>query len=106
RTIQWPLTYIAVSFAWIFFRANSLSDAFYITSHLFNGLNEPLKYLTTIKVHALWDYLGMHTLESTSSVMKLLILTLTLYGLLNFLIAQRASSMLRNTSLFVRWTVY
>ncbi len=30
-------TFSTVSFLWIFFRANSLSDAFYIISHLFTG---------------------------------------------------------------------
>jgi len=31
------LTFLLVCFAWIFFRANSLSDALYIVSHLFTG---------------------------------------------------------------------
>jgi alginate O-acetyltransferase complex protein AlgI len=31
------LTFCAVSFAWIFFRARNISDAFYISSHLFSG---------------------------------------------------------------------
>jgi alginate O-acetyltransferase complex protein AlgI len=30
-------TFILVAFAWIFFRANTISDAFYIVSHLFTG---------------------------------------------------------------------
>jgi alginate O-acetyltransferase complex protein AlgI len=34
RTIT---TFILVAFAWIFFRANSLSDAIYIVSHFFSG---------------------------------------------------------------------
>ncbi|VVB66538.1 MBOAT, membrane-bound O-acyltransferase family [Candidatus Gugararchaeum adminiculabundum] len=33
------LTFSLVCFGWIFFRANSLSDAVYIISHLFSGLN-------------------------------------------------------------------
>lgn len=31
-------TFILICFAWIFFRANSVSDAFYISSHLFEGI--------------------------------------------------------------------
>jgi alginate O-acetyltransferase complex protein AlgI len=33
----WLLTFLAVNFAWIFFRADSISDAFYIIHHLFSG---------------------------------------------------------------------
>ncbi len=31
-------TFLLVAFAWIFFRANSLADAFYIVEHLFTGI--------------------------------------------------------------------
>ncbi len=31
------ITFLLVSFAWIFFRSNHLSDAFYIVTHLFTG---------------------------------------------------------------------
>jgi len=36
RFIQVFLTFNLVSFAWIFFRANSLSDAWYVVTHLFS----------------------------------------------------------------------
>ncbi len=36
------LTFSLVCFSWIFFRANSLYDAFYIVSHLGAGLDRPL----------------------------------------------------------------
>jgi alginate O-acetyltransferase complex protein AlgI len=35
--ISVSITFAMVTFAWIFFRANSLSDAFYIITHLFTG---------------------------------------------------------------------
>ncbi len=38
RTLQVAGTFLLVCFAWIFFRANSLSDALYIVSHLFVDL--------------------------------------------------------------------
>ena len=37
RSLQIVVTFSLVSFAWIFFRANSLSDAIYISLHLFSG---------------------------------------------------------------------
>lgn len=33
------------TFAWIFFRARNVSDAFYILIHVFDGITEPLVYL-------------------------------------------------------------
>jgi D-alanyl-lipoteichoic acid acyltransferase DltB (MBOAT superfamily) len=41
-------TLFLVCFAWIFFRAASLSDASYIVSHLFTGWNEQVRLGTTI----------------------------------------------------------
>jgi alginate O-acetyltransferase complex protein AlgI len=43
------VTFLSVCFAWIFFRANSISDAFYIISHLFTG----------------WEGLGIRALKAT-----------------------------------------
>jgi alginate O-acetyltransferase complex protein AlgI len=39
--IKVGITFLLITFAWIFFRANNLSDAFYIVTHLFQGLNDP-----------------------------------------------------------------
>jgi len=39
------ITFHLVCFAWIFFRANSLSDAYYIITHLFAGLGGELAHL-------------------------------------------------------------
>lgn len=44
------LTFILVVFAWIFFRANSLSDAWFIVNHLFSGASD-------------WVDLGMVSLQ-------------------------------------------
>ena len=38
-------TFLFVCFAWIFFRANSLSDAGYVLCHIFDGITNPLGYL-------------------------------------------------------------
>ncbi|MBP9069675.1 MAG: MBOAT family protein, partial [Bacteroidia bacterium] len=40
--IQIVTTFLLVSFAWIFFRADSLSDAYYICTNLFTGLGESI----------------------------------------------------------------
>ncbi|HWR72681.1 MAG TPA: MBOAT family O-acyltransferase [Nitrospirota bacterium] len=38
RTFRAVATFLLISFAWIFFRSNSLGDAVYIITHLFSGL--------------------------------------------------------------------
>lgn len=42
--IKLILTFCVICFTWIFFRANSLSDAGYIISHLFSGIGSPAAY--------------------------------------------------------------
>jgi alginate O-acetyltransferase complex protein AlgI len=48
RLLATILTFTAVCFAWIFFRAQSLSDASYIIKNLFNGLGQQLVYLVAL----------------------------------------------------------
>lgn len=38
KVVQTIVTFALVAFAWIFFRANSVEDAFYVVTHLHNGL--------------------------------------------------------------------
>jgi len=37
HVLQVAVTFSLICFAWIFFRANSMADAFYVVSHLFDG---------------------------------------------------------------------
>ena len=39
-------TFVFVCFAWIFFRANSVSDVGYVLTHMFAGMSQPLTYIT------------------------------------------------------------
>jgi alginate O-acetyltransferase complex protein AlgI len=42
KSLQVITTFSLITFAWIFFRANSMSDAYYIITHLFSNINEQL----------------------------------------------------------------
>lgn len=60
RLVQVLVTFNLVSFAWIFFRAGSLNDGFYVATHLFSGVGSylvavasHLGHLTQLKY--LWD---------------------------------------------------
>ncbi|MEJ8801761.1 MBOAT family O-acyltransferase [Pontibacter sp. H249] len=43
KAVQVGTTFALVCFAWIFFRANSITDAWYIITHMFSGLTESAK---------------------------------------------------------------
>lgn len=56
---QLPLTFIVLCFTWIFFRANTIQDAFWIISRLFWDIGRPLSYLKTAVICLDMPYLSM-----------------------------------------------
>jgi alginate O-acetyltransferase complex protein AlgI len=64
RILEIIFTFHTVCFAWIFFRANSLADAFYIVSHLFSGLK--------LEFNNSW---GLTTINMTMLVVAVFIMT-------------------------------
>jgi D-alanyl-lipoteichoic acid acyltransferase DltB (MBOAT superfamily) len=73
RALSTALTLALVAFAWIFFRANSLPDAFYIATHLFQGWGR----LPTAQLPAALAGLGRHVvaelLVAAGAVLALII---------------------------------
>ena len=65
RILEIILTFHIVCFAWIFFRANTLTDAFYIVSHLFSGLRLEFN-----------NSLGLTTINITMLVIAVFIMTM------------------------------
>ena len=45
--IRMFLTFVFVTLAWLFFRANDLEDAFYVLGHMFDGILHPVSYIKT-----------------------------------------------------------
>ena len=43
---RWLLTFLYVAAAWVFFRAQSLTEVFYIFGHMFTGVGNPVTYVT------------------------------------------------------------
>lgn len=52
RALRMCITFQLVSFAWIFFRAKTLSDAWYVVSHLFSGFKATISLLTDVTNYA------------------------------------------------------
>ena len=50
RLFQWLGTFICICFAWLFFRANSLSDAMYVIHKAFFNIEQPIEYLKTFVI--------------------------------------------------------
>lgn len=50
KFLKISITFCLVTFAWIFFRANSISDAFYIITHLHTGLTPGISLLTQLGI--------------------------------------------------------
>ena len=76
------VTFFLVSFAWIFFRANTISDAIYIISNLFSGwgrgltfeafekmpFGRPLKFELVVSLFAIGILLVVHLIERRENI--------------------------------------
>ena len=108
---RWPLFYKAlrilftfslVSFAWIFFRAPTISSAWYIVSHLFSGLGDTFRHLGDAGYRA-------HTIFLDQSVLRVLITIGAILFMEGIHFLQRHGSirhMFAAKPLVFRWAVY
>ena len=98
-------TFLLVSFAWIFFRANSISDAFYIVGHLFDGVGAWLSRLLAFD-------LGRETIAPLLMGQNLweFVLALGSIAFMEFVhLLQRHYRMrhfMREKPRWLRWTIY
>jgi alginate O-acetyltransferase complex protein AlgI len=90
-------TFILVSFAWIFFRADTFETAKYIISHLGLGVQEI--YTSVISKQPAFDYLGISKIFALSLILFLEIVN---YLKINYNI----SNWFTKQPLAVRWSVY
>ena len=93
------ITFILVSFAWIFFRANNIEDAFYIINHLFISSNDIFN-LNEISI----QFRGIGVFQEDIVKCILLILILIIYSL--FERSGNVWNKLENQPKWLRWMVY
>jgi D-alanyl-lipoteichoic acid acyltransferase DltB (MBOAT superfamily) len=76
RFIQVGTTFSLVCLAWVFFRANNINDAWYITTHMFSGFVESAKAILSDvdRARLKWLYLGQIKEVWGISVLSLFIL--------------------------------
>ena len=99
RVCQILITFNLVCFSWIFFRANNLSDAFYIVTHLTKGFN---KALINYNVFAEHVFIGVKQGE-----FALIICLIFFIMFIDWLSKDREiGDLILNRSFWLRWTVY
>lgn len=94
---QLPVTFTILCFTWIFFRANSIQDAFRIISGLFWDIGRPLRYLQTGII-----CLGVSPAAALGMCLSVALLAVYDYRSLKLDVIQVFS----NQKWFVRWPVY
>lgn len=78
KAAQIGTTFALVCLAWVFFRANTIGDAWYITTHLFSGLAETAQAIITNEdgVRSNLLYLGQSREIFTLGLLAILVLVL------------------------------
>lgn len=101
RGLKWwifvVLTFFFASFAWIFFRAETISDAFYVITHMFQGIGNPAQYVSQIDV-----YLGMDKLTILGMVISIALLAVYDYVSLK----RDVLAWIGKRKTLVRWCIY
>ncbi len=96
------LTFSMTCFAWIFFRANTVGDAFYVASHLFDGLSELPHQMLNLPFIKLNIMLGRDKWDFIIALLAIAFLLFTHY-------LQRGRSgrtLLNGQTRLIRWAFY
>lgn len=94
---QLPLTFTLLCFTWIFFRANTIQDAFWIISRLFWDIGRPLNYLKTAVICLNISYLSMFGMALSAAV-------LLIWDLLS--LKQDVIALISRQNCLIRWFLY
>ena len=86
RGVRVVITFVFVMFAWIFFRANSIGEAFYILGNIFTGINDLGDYLV---------YRGYKLIALISTLILILWEWLSLKWDIIVLVTKKKSALLR-----------
>ncbi len=94
---QLPITFILLCFTWIFFRANTIQDAFWVIYKLFWDASRPLNYLKTAAICLDMPYISMIG-------MLLPVVALAIYDGIS--LKQDVIKLISRQKCFVRWPIY
>lgn len=91
------ITFIFVTFAWIFFRAGTIQDAFYVITHMFQGISNPLLYISQTNAA-----LGMDKLTFLGMAASIALLILYDY----FSLKTEVLDKIKSCGPVIRWAIY
>ncbi len=94
---QLPITFLLLCFTWIFFRANSITDAVWIIKKLFWDIGRPMVYLQTCVI-----CLGLTKAAAIGILTSIAVLTI--YDLLS--LKGDVIAAFSRQKFFIRWPVY
>ena len=94
---QIAFTFVIVSFAWIFFRANNLDDAIYVIKNIFTGWDFSVQYV----IDAFWS-LGFRKLSLFMNLFSLCVLFFLDY----FNYKEDVAVQLGRCRSWIRWIIY
>ncbi|MBN1383795.1 MAG: MBOAT family protein [Elusimicrobia bacterium] len=102
RFLRVCTTFLLVCFAWIFFRANTFSDAKYIVANLFSGIPDVFSKLNDSGFIKEFVYFGQSGREFNIAVIAIILLEIV------HLIQCRGSirEMISRKPLWIRWSIY
>lgn len=94
---QLPITFLLLCFTWIFFRANTIQDAFWVIQKLFWDASRPFNYLKTAAICLDMPYISMAGM----------FLSAVLLGVYDWIsLKQDVIRLISRQKCFVRWPVY
>jgi len=102
KTLARLITFFLVCLAWVFFRAESLSDAFYICTHLTTGIPEYLSKLSDDVFRKWYLYMGFSGKEFWLAIIGVVILELVHFIQRRGPVRERISRM----PTWGRWMIY
>lgn len=92
------LTFLCCCFAWIFFRASSVNDAFYVIAHMFDGINAPISYVKNGL-----NSMGIFTWHDLIQMLGLFLLLL-IYDCIS--LKKDVFLLLGKCNILIRWIIY
>ncbi len=91
------LVFVFASFAWIFFVSNSLGDAVYVISHMFEGIASPVAYLKN-------GFVGIGMNKAVLLKIFINVLVLAVFDFIS--LTCDIIEMINQKSIIVRWIIY
>lgn len=107
KVIRVALTFGLVCLAWVFFRANSLDDALFITTHIFSGLGNAAVDMITMDFGAIREALDLNAIGEGQWEFLIALALIVFLEFVHFV--QRKGSirdLIAAKPLVVRWAAY